>query len=707
MIDKVSSSDQEYWALKSTAEIGDALCAKVRQYYRFIQESNRISLYRRAYQMYYSPALEGAQLNFTGLEGELVQITVNDYRNLITHLITLITSQRPSFECRASNTDHKSDAQCILGQALVDYYLREKKVENYLKLALEMALSIYGEAFISVPWNATIGNPVGRDPETGVTVKDGDIELDVFGPLHYVRDFSKDSAHGHYWGIPVRKRNKYELAAKYPEYADILVGLTMSPEIFDGMDIFWDYYRAVAYAFETDEIPVFTFYHKKSDALPQGREVFFLSDGTVIYDEPLPYDDVPVYRMACADWHGTPFGYTVGYDLMPVQEMTDALDSAICSNQNAFAVTNLWAAPGQVPEATNIAGGLRLLQCPTKPEVLQLMGTAPEVFQYREALIESKSRLAGLDPVTLGNPTKDLSGSAMALLQSTSVQFSIGTQQSYVSALEDVGTAIINRLRVFAKVPRVAAIAGKNNKQFMEEFVGDDISMVDRVLVDQGNPLMNTTSGKMNLADKLLEHQMIQTPEEYLMVYTTGRLEPLYQNLQSELMLIKQENEQLSEGINPPVLITDNPLIHLKEHQVVANSPEARNDPQIMQAYTQHQQDHINLWRGHLDPQSGQWINGIDPALAGMLGIPSPPPPPQPPGMGPPPGAQPPPPQPGHPALPTRSKPQGMLPPQGEAMNPSAPGQPQSQAPKKPRMPHAPAGSPPGNAQIIANQAPV
>ena len=74
----------------------------------------------------------------------------------------------------------------------------------------------------------------------------------------------------------------------------------------------------------------------------------------------------------------------------------------------------------------------------------------------------------------------------------------------------------------------------------------------------------------------------------------------------------------LSDGINPPVLITDNHAMHIQEHKQLLDSPEARNNPLLVSNALAHMQEHINQL------QTG------DPNLFSILGIqPLPPPQPQ------------------------------------------------------------------------------
>lgn len=623
-----SKSSLTYWAAESSENIAAEILEKVREYYLFLYQSGRLDLYEKVYTMYYGPALQGAQVNFTGQTGELISITINDLRNLTKRLITLVTQDRLAFECRATNTDYKSDAQTILGKGLLDYYLREKKLEVYHANATEIAM-MYGEGYLSVEWNASLGDPYTSDPETGEVVTNGDIEYKIYSPMTLVKDPVQINPFMGMWKTKIDWVNKYELAAKFPEYADRIVNLLPTYDLFVdySSNLLWQSRQALYGNFISDEIPMFIFYHEKCKVLPEGRMVWCLADNTTLIDSPLPYTEVPIYRISAGEWQGTPFGYTTTFDLMPICEMTDSLDSTICTNQNAFGVQNIYCQRGNGLEVSTITGGMNLLEGNSEqpPVPLQLTATAKEIFDYRQMLKEDKNNISGMNAVAQGNPNHEMSGQMAALMTSMAVQFSMDLQSSYVRLFEDSGTATLDRLKTFATVPRVAAIAGKTRQQYMKEFIGADIENINRVMVTQGNPMLNTAAGKQWLAEFMTQQGVIKTPEEIIMVMTTGNAEPLYEGQQSELTNIKRENEMLQEGQLPQVLITDNVLLHLKEHASVANSPEARSNPQVMQVYTMHIQSHLANWKGGLDPTTGLFCPPMDMDLANLLGIPVPP----------------------------------------------------------------------------------
>jgi hypothetical protein len=129
----------------------------------------------------------------------------------------------------------------------------------------------------------------------------------------------------------------------------------------------------------------------------------------------------------------------------------------------------------------------------------------------------------------------------------------------------------------------------------MKQFTGDDLNMINRVIVDQGASISKTTAGKVQLADNLLAQGLIKTADQYIQVLSTGKLEPAIEGTQAELLNIRAENEELTEGRYVPVMITDNHRMHIEEHRIILSSPEARRNPELIQAVTTHLQEHLDI----------------------------------------------------------------------------------------------------------------
>jgi hypothetical protein len=591
-------SETIYFAAKEPKEVASVLLKKATAWNNQITNNGYLTKVREMWMAYHGAYYSGAagahKITFGGEQGELVNIGVNHISNIAQHILTMITSNRPTFQARATNTDYKSLSQAKLANNLLDYYMREKRLEKYLVRAVEYAI-VMGSGFIKMDWNATTGEVYEYNDETGSPIYEGDAEFSNLSPYDVIFDTSKETSDNHDWVITRTWKNKFDLAAKYPELGDKIKGLSTKS---DGSIYRFDFLITD----ETDDVPVYEFYHRRSESMPDGKYLLFLTDDLVLIDSPMPYRNLPVYRIAPRDIMGTPYGYTPMFDLLPLQESVNSLYSTILTNQHAFGVQNIYVPRNSDISFKALEGGLNIIEGNPgvgKPEPLNLTQTPPEVFSFLKMLEQQMETLSGVNSVARGNPEASLkSGAALALVQSMALQFISGLQQQYVRLIEDVGTGLINMLRDFASVPRIAIIAGKTNRSYVEhEFSGDDLSQINRVIVDVGNPLSKTAAGRVQMASELIQYGIIKSPQEYITVLTTGQLDEMTDDTQNELLLIKAENEKMSIGRNVRAIAIDQHQLHILQHKTLLSDPDLREDDLLTSAVLDHIQEHIELLR--------------------------------------------------------------------------------------------------------------
>lgn len=289
------------------------------------------------------------------------------------------------------------------------------------------------------------------------------------------------------------------------------------------------------------------------------------------------------------------------FDLLPIQTAVNSLHSTILTNQHTFGVQNVVVERDCGLTMNEISGGLNLLEInpgSRPPAGLNLTSTPAEIFNYLTTLEREMEMISGINSVARGNPDPKQnlrSGNALALIQSQALQFISGLQQSYIQLIEDVGTNLVKLLQDFAAVPRIAFISGKANATEMKEFKGEDLNSITRVIVDAGNALANTTAGKLEIAGQLLQMGLIKTPEEYLSVLATGKLETMTESQNKQLWLIRSENEALVENKPVIAILTDDHNLHIREHQAVLADSSLRMDPDLLRRTTEHLQAHIDI----------------------------------------------------------------------------------------------------------------
>jgi len=612
-----------YFAAREPEEAVAAINNKIELWSNTITSNGYLNklkdMYAAYHGAYFDSVTESHQISFGGDDGELVNLAVNHMRNFGSHMLTMMTSSRPSMECKATNTDSKSIVQTQLGNGLLDYYMREKKLEQHFKDACELAI-VLGSGWIKLSWNSTLGDianqqdlddidylnqqirrqaeetgqRVADDYETPATEYDGDVEVDVLSPLDVILDLSKES-NNHDWIITRSFKNRYDLIAKYPDLTSAIEGID-SKDSLDRISL------SNSFDDETDDIPVFEFFHNKTAAMPNGRYIFFASEDAIFYDSDLPYKRIPVYPVYPSRILGTPLGYTSLFDILPLQDAMNSLYSAIMSNNTAFGVQNILNPSGSNIDVNQLGGALNIIDYNPqagKPEALNLTATSPEAYKFVDQLNGLAETLSGINSVVRGNPEASLrSGAAIGMIQSNAIQFMSGLQASYTYLIENVGLGLLELLQEFANSPRIANIVGESGKSYVKEFKGEDIGNINRVQVDSANPLTKTIAGRTQMADNLLQYQLLQDPQQYINIINTGKIEVGTENVMKKFNLIRGENEGLLMGVAQRALISDHHQKHMEAHLALLDDPIFRQQDaeQMIAVVLDHVMEHKQMW---------------------------------------------------------------------------------------------------------------
>ena len=665
----------EYYFAKPTGDIGTAIRDQIDKYYEFLLVSGVLGLHRTSYYQYHSGFFNGGGIASSGPAGEYREITSGDYRNLIQHRLQLVTSQKPKWVTKSTNSDYKSQVQAILGPGLLDYYTDRG---GLLREAIRMAeFAIYqGSGYLMVEYDQLAGEPIATmakkatdfngdplDEPMEVPVMGGDVYFKSFEPIDMVKDWQSRDPHHPVWLMPREFISKWILADQYPHLRDQIEAVQPTIDFTWDIDD-WTLFRRA----QSDLLPVFTLYHKPTATLPKGRKVRMVYPDIVLEDGELGYENIPIACMIPSTIDRTSIGYTDAWDLLSLQRSKDILRSTILTNQMSFGVQNIMIEDGTNIAASELSEGLNLIKYPTgahPPQALQLTQSSPELFKFIQDLSQQMEINFGINGVTRGQPDPSLkSGNALALVQAQAIQFATLIQTAYIGALEYAGNATFDCLRKKLPDKKKLAIVGKIPGQLLKAFDAADLDGIDNVRVDMGNPVTATIAGRTQMAENFVQQGLIKDTKEYLQVVTTGNLEVAIEGVEAENLLIKSEQEQLLQGIVPPVLWTDDHRRHIQAALDLLSTPEARENPTILQNVFAFIQQHIDI--SAQTPPDKLMAIGRQPL--------APPPMPPPPGAGGPPPAPPNMPQ-GAPGIPNGQKlPDNPL--TGQEYNPVNGGQP-------------------------------
>jgi hypothetical protein len=663
------------------ATIGEKLITKVEEYdshqlVRMVDE--KLAL---AYQHYFGYSPDGFHATSivarAGDQGELAAIRVNHARALVNALLNLIVKDKFVWQPRAANYSYEAIRQTELAANVLEHYWHNFRVKEFTDRAVEEAIA-FTEGFVLLEWDEEAGVSTRLpDPSTpnGI-LRTGDLKYSNVSSWNVIRDPFAQSWDELKWVIVKTMRNRYDVAARVHKLPEDKLTPQEKEELCERV------YRAdqgnnstlqrtaKARDWENDTIPVFIFYHKPDAILPFGRETHFLSDGTVIKDIGLELDIIPLFRVVPADLIGTPYGYSQFLEILGIQEMADAVYSSLATNISTFSTQSLLVDEGVNFHVEDAAGGLKVIYKPTgidkAIEPLQLTRSPPEAFSFVKDLKMHQELLMGLNETVRGQVEADrMSGAHAALLDAQALRQASTLAGNYVRLVQQLGTYSIKMFRKKANYPLKISIVGKNKLSLIKEteVSGKDLTHVDQIFVDVGNPATQNPMMRYEMAKEMLQMGAINSPEQVQEVMETGRLEPVTIGVREELRNILRENELITQGEAPRVMLHDNHLLHGKEHTVPVNSPEAREKEVVVTAYMKHMHDHYLQFYGNppgeyiseTDLKTGQPIlsetgspveifQQTDPLYRERMLILSgqvPPPPMMPPGMMPPPGAEP------------------------------------------------------------------
>lgn len=668
-----------YWAAApDTADVVREFETRRARYRTWLDETQATRRALRSLRTYYGFGPNGTgnttELGTSGDRGEFVEMAINEYGGLVEQAYAQLVATKPAFQAVPKSGDYSSRAQAAFADKLLttvdtDNHLEEKEDE-----ATKVGL-LCREGWVALSWDKSAGAPIGLDGSK--VVHDGDVRADVLLMWDVVFDVQSRHKSDLQWVAFRRPYNRWDLIAscqpteedaadpakleRKAALAEALKGANPSLRQSEFSDV-----RAMLFGSDldgvTDLVDVWEIRHLPTPALPQGRLIRFVDANTVIFDSAAegagyPYKGLHVEYFEPAKVVGTAAGHSLAWDLLGMQEAVDSVATAMATAGHASGISNIWiqgvSNNGQASNLTvsSLGSGMRIIQSPTEPKPIHAIQVDPQAVAFLESCRGWMQRRMGLNDVALGDTSKGMPAQLAALLDAKVVQFWNQAVKSLSVMRARLRTGVLQLYQAFAKTPRVAALAGRGEELEMLEWTREKLSGVSKVTVDEVSAVSKTLAGKMATADLLLEKGLIDTPDEYLTVKATGRIEKLTEFKDRNLLRLQQEKEMLQRGIGlPPIdvvateqammadtdalpvfdtqaqgeflrpTIVDTPWLDIAEYAAVLASPEARNRPDVVQAASDAIAFKVKMWRS-MPPEIIAALGGMPPPpIGGEMG---------------------------------------------------------------------------------------
>lgn len=523
-----------------------------------------------------------------GEQGEILIGSTNHFRNVIRHILNPIIANPPKFTVTATNSNISCRIAADIGRSIINYYDKVKRFDKIAAQTVEYAV-VYGSGYQVEEFNPMLGDKVAKkvlNEKTGeIELEEkslGDFDVESLSVWDMFFDYTRKQKHD--WYIFRRRRNKYDVAESFSGDKKERI-LNMSPFFTDDL-----YYKGVNFKqanIMTDDIYVYSAYHRATPAMPNGKYVLFVgTDNPVeLYESDNPYgEDLPVFCVQPAQYLENAFGFADANIIRGSQEAYNDVKSKILTNAQS-AIKDVWVgAAGENAQYEKMASGRVVWKTDQKPEVIDLWGGDNgllgllQLFKSEIEILSAQNSIVRGDVASAPNLK---SGVALQTVVAMGQQYAHGLQTSRDYFFEDIQTFRLKTLQKVADEKRIIDIVGKTKATNVIEFTKDDLQGISRVIVQKTNPILNTPAGNIEIATQYMQMSNGQFSfKDFLEVVHTGDLAGVTESDTAMLDYVQQVKEALLDGQQVDAVMGTDHAYAIKEIQSLLLNLSFRSNPE-------------------------------------------------------------------------------------------------------------------------------
>lgn len=470
------------------------------------------------------------------------KFVVNHLHDLTETKVSMRAKLKPAVEVLPVHDEYSDKGAAKVTKVLVNNIFESNDFDR-LMTDLDRYAEIMGEAYMITYFDETAGqlHPVYRKAkEAGLkkvvlddgsevsldrAVNTGDVRLDVEIP----------------WRILLQPKTKFEDC----EYAyrvhlwprqRTAKRFKMDPEDLKSSAGDHSFFNPETLSDELleDHIPVYEFWHKKTEDVPEGFHSFVTCDGIELEKENLQSSsgELPISRLTSLDFPEELHGVSRYEFALPIQRMIDNVNTLISRNIYLTGQSKWIIQEGSVPKKEQLGNDNTILEYlgPIEPRQAVVQPNPPEVYSYLGKLENDLQ-------MVMGGVTDQSRGT-------TEAKYTSSVAMQYINELEmnRASSSIAKRARFITQQARkvivcakdnykqgderMIRLVGKNNAHFIRQF---EVSVLDKpydVKFENSSGMPENKSAKMERVFQAMERK----PD----MYTTERWEQLLELGDSE-----------------------------------------------------------------------------------------------------------------------------------------------------------------------------
>lgn len=585
-----------YWAQKEAQDLSDVLLQKIQMwqttsYGGLSLFSSMTAAFWRNTQAYYSPLITAqnwnTSLGFSGKLGEVVTAVVPRAKMLVEQFATLVTKESNGYQAITDTTDVNPLRTARTGTSIAQDFAETNKLD-LMKWEIAEHIQLYGLVFWSCLWDDYAGAGM---PTAQGTVFPGANVARYHDFYDVVWDWTSSDERLLDWVVLRVPQSRYTLAAANKEIRRNILSapsVTQSRQKMPNM--------AFLQAYDNEDMVYLNYFlHKPTPALPEGRMMTFLDDGTVVQDwDHNPYGEIPGQFVMFQKISGTSLGYPSISSLLPAQELYDAQISCMATNMKAYGLSKVIVPRGANVSVDQSVGATAINYTPQnaegggKPEVLNLMPPTAEFQNFAGMLAEQQDQISLINDTLRGAAQPNVtSGTMAATLSSNALQFMNKAQKAILSGEEFIVNRAIKNMHKFGDEMQVVRIIGKNKTAQAQAFLASSLDTLYEVKVKRRSAMLSETWGRVALGEMMVNKGMIKDPRDLLELVDGAPIEAIFEGAVDTREAVRSEIDAIIDGQPVYPQITQNHPLYIKAYQNEMNNPYVQSKSQLMNVFTQ------------------------------------------------------------------------------------------------------------------------
>ncbi len=540
----------------------------------------------------------------------------NHIAPIVETRISKICSNTPNVTVVPASSDEGDVESAKLSKDILSSVANRVNLVDIEKTATTWS-EICGTVFYKVVWNTNTGKMVATD-ESGRTIKEGDVEIEVVSPFEIFPDNlscermedMKSIIHAKavsvdeiksLWGVDVdaEKVNAFTLDSQ----SGNLGGLGYDAHI-----------NKVANIELNNHCVLIERYIRPTQNDPNGR-LTIVAGGRLLYDGELPYlnDELnnrtfPFVKQISNYMPGSFFGVSVIDRLIPIQRAYNAVRNRKHEFFNRAVMNVLAVEDGSVDtdelEVEGLSPGKVLVyrQGSKVPEIMQNPKQTLEFDAEEERLLQEFKTVSGVSDMMTDSYAQytNMSGVALQLLAEQDMSRLSTAVDSTKLAVKTVAKYILRLYKQYAVIPRLLKIAGESGDIQLYYWDQNEICSDDVVFDASNDSSENLVQRRTMLMDLIKQGLMFDEDGKFSQSMRKKCLDLLGFGMWEDSLDLNalQINRAKEENLNIKdieLLPIDDHKIHIDEHVAFLLGSEIRkkkNYKAIQEAILKHIEDH-------------------------------------------------------------------------------------------------------------------